>query len=144
MAAAGRPVLGPCEKALIAQLFRYLLVGVLNTALGFGVIFACMYLAGMSPLASNVVGYAVGIVVSYLLNKSYTFKSDARSRYELLRFLIVFAVAYAANAATLLFCIDVLAMHAALAQVVSSGVYIATSFLLNKYYVFRPEKPPAV
>ncbi len=121
----------------MGQLFRYLLVGLFNTALGFAIIFTCMYLLKMSPVASNITGYLCGLVVSYFLNKFFTFRSTARSRAEMLRFLVVFAAAYLANFGMLLLCIDVLRLHAAVSQVVAGAVYVGASFILNKYYVFR-------
>ncbi len=121
----------------MGQLFRYLLVGLFNTALGFAIIFGCMYLLKMNPITSNVTGYLCGLVVSYFLNKFFTFRSTNRSRAEMLRFLVVFVAAYLANFGMLLLCIDVLHVHEAVSQVVAGGVYVAASFLLNKYYVFK-------
>jgi putative flippase GtrA len=48
------------------QFYLFLTAGMLNTLLGYSAIFACMYLAKMSPEISNAVGYAVGLVASYL------------------------------------------------------------------------------
>jgi len=121
----------------MAQLFRYLLVGLFNTALGFAIIFSCMYLLDMSPLASNITGYLCGLVVSYFLNKFFTFKTTARSHSEMLRFLVVFAAAYLANVGMLLLCIDVLHLHEGLSQLVAGAIYVGASYFLNKYYVFR-------
>ncbi|MGH8061489.1 MAG: GtrA family protein [Pseudoxanthomonas sp.] len=121
----------------MGQLFRYILVGLFNTALGFAVIFSCMYLLKMSPAASNIAGYLFGFVVSYFLNKFFTFKTPTRSRSEALRFLVVFIAAYLANFGMLLLCIDVLHMHAAVSQVVAGAIYVGASFFLNKHYVFK-------
>ncbi|ASM35566.1 GtrA-like protein [Campylobacter sputorum subsp. bubulus] len=46
---------------LDTKLIKYLLVGVLNTIVGFGIIFGLMFL-GVSPEISNLSGYLVGIV----------------------------------------------------------------------------------
>jgi putative flippase GtrA len=122
------------------QFLRYLLVGVANSAVGYGVIFGGMYLAGLSPEASNVAGYAVGLLVSYVLNRHYTFNSTQSRRTEFLRFLIVFAIAYALNFITLLVLIHVLGAHEGASQIVAGIVYVAASFAMNKYYVFRMPK----
>lgn len=119
------------------QFFRFLTVGVFNTLLGYCIIFACMYLAKMSPEASNITGYAVGLVTSYLLNRTYTFRSQQKHRSELIRFLIVFAVAYGLNFAMLVILIHKMSVHEGLSQVLAGVVYVATSFILNKYYVFK-------
>lgn len=118
------------------QLVVYLFVGLFNTLVGFGIIFACMYLLGIGPVLSNVIGYLCGLVVSYVLNKRFTFKSTSKSKLEALRFLAVFLFAYGANLLALILAINWLELHDALAQVIASTVYVATSFLLNKYYTF--------
>ncbi len=121
----------------MSQFIRYIIVGVLNTLLGYLVIFSCMYLVGMSPEASNMTGYAVGLVVSYVLNRNYTFNSTQERRKEVIRFVAVFAVAYGLNFATLLILIHRLGMHKGLSQIFAGVIYVGTSFLMNKYYVFK-------
>ncbi len=119
------------------QFSRYLVVGFLNTAWGYLLIFSFMYLLGWSPEASNVMGYAIGLVTSYALNRHYTFRSRDTPAPEFARFLGTFAVAFAANFATLAFLVRILEVHAGASQVLAGGVYVATSYLLSRHYVFR-------
>jgi putative flippase GtrA len=56
-----------------------------------------MYLVKMSPESSNVVGYGVGLIASYILNRKYTFNSKQNRRSEIIRFLSVFVVSYSLN-----------------------------------------------
>ena len=56
------------------------------------------------------------------------------------RFLVVFCIAYAANFVALLFFIRVIFVNPGISQILAGGVYIFASYLLNKYYVFRPSK----
>ena len=119
------------------QFFRFLTVGVFNTLLGYCVIFACMYLAKMTPEASNAAGYGVGLFVSYILHRKFTFNSKQRKRDEVAPFLIVFLVAYATNFVALLVFIHKLGFNVGLSQVLAGVVYVAASFIMNKYYVFK-------
>lgn len=119
------------------QLSRFLLVGVANTALGYAVIFGCMYLAGLSPELSNAAGYTVGLLASYFLNRHFTFRSAQRRSTEFARFALVFLTAYTANLAVLIVLVRALAVHAGLSQVIAGVIYIGTAYLLNKHYVFR-------
>jgi putative flippase GtrA len=128
------------EGSSIGQFVRIVAVGIFNTLLGYAVIFACMYIARMIAEASNVAGYAVGLVASYLLNRSFTFGSRARVSGELLRFLAVFGIAYALNFVALLVLIHRLDVHAGLSQVLAGVVYVAASYLMNKFYVFKPSR----
>ena len=119
------------------QFFRFVTVGVFNTILGYCVIFACMYLAKMSPERSNITGYAVGLIASYVLNRRFTFNSKQNRRSEIVRFLAVFAVAYTLNFAVLVILIHRLGLHEGASQVLAGLVYVVASFVMNKHYVFK-------
>lgn len=121
----------------MSQFFRFLLAGIANTVLGFAVIFGCMYLGGLTPELSNFVGYMVGLLVSYFLNRYFTFKSTQRCSTEFVRFALVYLTAYSANLAMLVVLVRGLGMHAALSQVFAVVVYVGTVYLLNKHFVFH-------
>jgi len=120
----------------VKQLLRFAAVGVLNTAVGYAVIFGCMYLLGWGAVISNIAGYAVGLVVSYTLNRTFTFRSAAGKKQEVVRFLSIFIVAYLANVGALMLLIDHVGMHKGWAQLAAGAVYTGLFYLLSKYYVF--------
>ena len=91
----------------------------------------------MSPEASNVIGYSVGLISSYTLNKKYTFGSSGSVRFEKLRFLLVFAFAYALNFFALVMLIHKLNIHEGVSQILAGIVYSLISYNMNKYYVFK-------
>lgn len=119
------------------EMFRYILVGIINTGLGYAIIFSCMYIFGMGPAVSNFMGYGAGIVVSYFLNKFFTFKSKSKTTSEAVKFVAVFAVAYSANLVALMLLITLFNIHQGLAQLVAGAIYILLSYILNKRYVFQ-------
>ncbi|MEM9784495.1 MAG: GtrA family protein [Pseudomonadota bacterium] len=116
------------------QALRFGAVGVLNTLAGLGTIYIAM-LAGVAPVPANMIGYAIGLAVSYTLNRRYTFRGG-RVEGSAVRFLITFAVAYAVNMALLLGAIDAMRVDPYLAQLIASVGYTVTFFLLSKFYVF--------
>jgi putative flippase GtrA len=122
------------------QLMRFAAVGVLNTVLGYAVIFACMYLAGLGAVTSNVIGYLVGLIVSYVMNRTFTFRSVAPASREMIRFVSIFLLAYLANLAVLVLSIDHFGVHEGVAQIGAGVVYFGLSFIMNKYYVFADPK----
>lgn len=121
----------------MTQFSRYLVVGVLNTAWGYLLIFSFMYLLRWSPEASNVAGYAVGLLTSYALNRHYTFRSRNTTAPEFARFLGTFGVAFAANFAALTLLVRAFGVHAGVSQLAAGVVYVATSYLLSRHYVFK-------
>lgn len=119
------------------QFARFILVGILNTSLGYAIIFASMYLLHFSAIVSNVIGYLLGLTISYSLNRRFTFKSSAQSGPELAKFLFVFITSYLLNLAVLILLLRHTELHEGISQIIAGVAYIAASFSLNKHYVFR-------
>jgi len=119
------------------QFFRFFAFGVFNTILGYVVIFSCLYLIRLSPETSNVIGYSVGLISSYALNKKYTFGSVQSERFEKLRFLLVFAFAYSLNFIALVILIHKINIDECVSQILAGIVYSLISYNMNKYYVFK-------
>ena len=119
------------------QFVKFILVGIANTSLGYAVIFSCMYLVGLSAVNSNIIGYFVGLTISYALNRGFIFKSQSKPKSEFARFLAVFLFAYLANLGVLISLLRYSDVNEGVAQVLAGLFYVFTTFLLNKYYVFR-------
>lgn len=137
MVAVGGAVFYKCGLSLMTQFFKFLIAGLLNSSIGYSIIFFCMYLLGVSAVVSNIIGYLCGLIISYALNRHFIFKSTSKSRIEIVRFLFVFLVAYVFNLGMLLVLIQYVKINEGLAQVFAGSVYVLTTFIMNKYYVFR-------
>lgn len=116
---------------------KFILVGICNTVLGYIIIFSLMYLLNISPEISNIAGYSVGLIVSYFLNRNFTFQSTQAKRREFLRFFLVFCIAYVANFLMLEILIYEFGTNYGLSQILAGAVYILFSFFMNKSYVFE-------
>ena len=123
----------------LKQALSFGLVGVVNTAIGFGVITLAQVVFGLHPVPSNVLGYAAGLTNSYLMNRAFTFRGSAHSTGTALRFLLAFGISYGANLVVLLGLMRVSPEHALLWQAVAMVTYTAIFFLISKLYVFRPQ-----
>lgn len=121
------------KKALL-QFFTYNVVGIANTIAGFSIVFSLMFL-GVSATLSNMIGYALGSILSYFLNKKYTFKTSAKSKIMAVKFFTVLGIAYVLNFVTLQWLLTF--MDPYLAQFLSAVVYTLSSFLLAKFFVFK-------
>ncbi len=123
---------------MIARLLRFGLTGLANSAVGWAVIFGGLW-AGLGGLAANAAGYAVGLVLSFTLNRRFVFGvTGSVSAREVAKFLAAFAVAYGANVAVLLAAQSVLGADSALAQLPAIAAYVLIFFLLSQFVVFRP------
>ena len=118
------------------QIVRFVAVGLLNTALGAGTIFLLMWV-GVSAVPANLCGYALGLCSSFLLNRSWTFKSRRPASQALGPFIAVFAVAYLANLAVLVAGIDMFGWNPYAVQAVAIGLYTLVSFVGFRRFAFR-------
>ena len=118
-------------------LLRFLAVGVVNTLVGLGTTYALMGLAGFGEAPANAGGYAVGLTCSFLLNRRWTFAHEGPVLPALLRFGLVFGVAYLANLATVLTAVRGLGLNPYLAQALGVPPYTALFYLGSRYFAFR-------
>lgn len=82
------------ELADITML-KFVLVGVLNTLVGSAIMFAAYNLLHLSYWVSSALNYIFGSVLSYFLNKNFTFQNKSRGWKPVLRFTVNIVVCYA-------------------------------------------------
>ena len=119
----------------------------MNTIAGVGSIFILMKL-GASPVLANVGGYAVGLILSFVLSKKLVFRSDGHVAAESFRFLVAFGLCFAANLAVLHVSVNLIGLTADLSQLIATASYTGLMYFLTRWYVFRatsrPQKPTSV
>ena len=74
-----------------SQEFKFAVVGGFNTALDFSILFGLNFI-GLDPVISNIFSTGISFVSSFVLNKKITFKSEHKTRKELLREMIMFTI----------------------------------------------------
>lgn len=73
---------------------KFIIVGIINTIVGAGVMFALYNIFHYSYWFSSIMNYVVGSIVSFFLNKYFTFKSKFFSFKEVLYFTVNIAVCF--------------------------------------------------
>ena len=71
-----------------------MLVGVVNTLVGTAVMFFCFNVLAWSYWLSSALNYMVGSIVSYLLNKRYTFQQKGNDWHTVWKFIVNVSVCY--------------------------------------------------
>lgn len=74
--------------------FKFIIVGIINTIVGAGIMFVLYNLFHCSYWFSSIMNYVVGSVVSYFLNKYYTFESKKIKIKEIIYFILNIAMCY--------------------------------------------------
>lgn len=77
------------KAKLTAQHVRFGLVGIINTATDLG-LYTLLIAAGLVPILANTISTTCGMVVSYFLNRRFTFRADGQShKQQVAKFLAV-------------------------------------------------------
>lgn len=124
------------QRLLDFRVTRFAIVGLANTVAGLSVIFACKAVLGANDVVSNVIGYSFAVLLGFTLNKRWTFQHDGEAGLAFARYLLVLALAYAANLVTTLFAIDVLHLNSYVAQAAGIVPYTLTGYTGGRWFVF--------
>jgi putative flippase GtrA len=126
---------------LPVSLVRFLAVGVANTLVGLSVIWIAREVLGAGTAMANAIGYCVGVMVSFVFNKRWSFSFRGDRWGALLRFLLVFAVAYAANLSAVLAAGSLSGSDSFWCQLCGVIPYTALFYLGCRWYAFREVTP---
>lgn len=77
-----------------ATFLRFILVGVVNTLVGTAIMFFCFNVLAWSYWISSALNYIVGSIVSYLLNKRYTFQQKGHDWNTVWKFIVNITICY--------------------------------------------------
>ncbi len=122
---------------MLGAALRFAAVGVSNSVIGILVIYVAWRALGWSDLAANALGYAVGFVWGFGLNRSWTFGDRGRIGASFLRYLAVCAVAFAVNLLAVVEARKMLGPGTFAPQLIGVCVYTVIAFLGSRFYAFR-------
>ena len=134
------------RKVMDSTIWKFLLVGVLNTLLGAGLMFLLYNLAGCSYWFSSAANYLAGGVLSFFLNKHFTFRNNERSALQVLRFALTVAVCWlisyglAKPLALRLLSAAEERLQTNVAMLVGMGFYFILNYLGQRFFAFRTQK----
>lgn len=126
-------------KTTLLQLSRYAVVGLASNLFGY-LLYLGLTALGLGPKLAMSLLYAIGVAQTFLFNKRWTFGHRGSNRHALLRYCAVYGLGYVINLLTLLILVDHLGWPH---QWVQGAMILALAgmlFLLQKFWVFRPDK----
>ena len=83
----------------IPVMVRYGLVGLLGTVLHFTCVILLVEFAHFDPILGSALGFLLVLLVSYSLNRTWTFRSRNRGKRQFLRYLFVSSIGLGLNSA---------------------------------------------
>lgn len=78
---------------LFRQLARYGVVGVTSNLTTYG-IFLGLYYLGMPPVIATGVVYVIGVCISYVVNRNWTFESKSVHGQDLPKFVLAYGLGF--------------------------------------------------
>jgi putative flippase GtrA len=134
---AGAPVL--------VQFVKFGIVGVSNTLLTFAVYTVLLKAFGVWYLAASAIGFGVGTVNSFLLNRRWTFRGHVGDAFTPVRWAVVQCGGLAVNEGLLYLFVHDARVEKLLAQALATAVVTVSTFIANRAWTFRSHDPlPAV
>jgi putative flippase GtrA len=127
---------------------RFLMVGIINTIVGLSMIFLLFYIFHLSYWIATFFGNIVGGLVSFILNRSFTFQSDKSIKRTIVPFFLVMFICYfvsynigkkIAFSFLNITALPILSVHD-LAILLGSGLYTITNYFGQKRFVFFTNK----
>ena len=131
------------QKLIDITTVKFLLVGVINTLVGTGTMFGLYNCLGCSYWVSSAGNYIVGSIVSYFLNKYFTFNSRKRSSGEIVRFVVnilfCYLIAYgvAKPLARLIFSGLTPTARDNIAMLAGMVFFVPLNYLGQRFFAFR-------
>jgi putative flippase GtrA len=138
------------------QFVKYGMVGVLNTLITLFAIYVCKSIIGINPFVSNAIGYILGVLNSFIWNKTWVFHAKGHVSSEAVKFFVGFGVCYLIQ----LFVVWALTVHSPLkdaqwdiysftlsgygvATIIGSVVYTVANFIFNRLITFKTRNKTA-
>lgn len=121
-------------------LILYGLIGSFSSTMDFLVYTLLTHLLLWHYIVANCLSVMVGIMISFILNRSYNFKVKDRTKSRFVIFLAVGLGGMALSNIILFVTIDLMAMNQLLGKLLSIVLVVVLQFLLNKYITFHVKK----
>jgi len=126
-------------------MWKFLLVGAANTLLSAVVMFL---LEGLGYWPSTAIAYVAGAVLSFFLNRSFTFKSKVAFWPSVIRFAVNVVVCYLVAYSIAQPLVGAILAHTSIApvwqervaKVFGMGLYTVINYFGQRFFAFRSEK----
>lgn len=140
--------MGDKFKAFVAKFFdktfwKFILVGVVNTLFGTAIMFGFYNLLHLSYWVSSAANYFFGSILSYFLNKYFTFKNTEKGAGTIIRFVINIALCYliaygaAKPLARLILSGASETVRDNVAMLVGMGLFVLLNYVGQRFFAFR-------
>jgi len=130
---------------MLKQFIKFSLVGLVNTAIHYGIFIFLYKFVGVYHLFASGIGFCFAMANSYVMNKRWTFKSSGSDvRREIIKFIIVNLISLAINLGSMAVLVELFSIQPPVAQLVTIGVTLAVNFSGNRFWTFKVKQEDLV
>ncbi len=121
---------------LLRQVVAFFGVGVIAAIAHYGMLIGLVETGAMPVIPATLVGYGLGGIVSYVLNRLMTFEATRSHRQAGWRFAVVAGVGFGLTWLLMSLIHGRWGVPYLVAQIITTGVVLVWSFLAHKYWSF--------
>jgi putative flippase GtrA len=118
------------------KLAKFIVVGVANNLIGYGV-FVALSLLGIAAIPAMTLAYGMGMIISFVGNRKWTFGHRGHFVPTLIRFAIANLVGYGVNFGLLWLFVSRCGLPQIPVQFFATGCVALCTFLMMRLWVFR-------
>jgi putative flippase GtrA len=123
-----------------SQLVSFGWIGIVTAVAHYGVLVGLVELGGVRPVPATLAGYLVGAVVSYTLNRRYTFATERSHVAAGWRFLAIAGLGFVATWGLMTLFVDRLGWPYLPMQIVTTLLVMVVSFTGHKFWSFAEKR----
>jgi putative flippase GtrA len=121
----------------IVQFVKFGIVGISNTLLFFATYTLLLKVFGVWYVAASGIGFTVGAVNGFLLNRRWTFRGHVGDALTPVRWFVVQGCGLGLNLALVYLFVDGLGMDKLFGQVPATAIVTVLTFLANRAWTFK-------
>ena len=125
----------------LLELAKYGFYGGITTIFNLAV-FYWMTGCGLNYILSNVLSYALAVILSYFLNERFVFQhqSGGGRAGKLFKFILIRIVSIGVDSGLLYLCVTVLEGNVMISKLIISACIILATYVFNRRFVFKSHK----
>lgn len=133
-------------KLIDRTLLKFVVVGVINTLFGSAVMFAVYNLLGCSYWVSSAANYICGSILSFFLNKHFTFENKSKDVSVVIKFIVNIIVCYllayglARPAVRLLLSDSSMKVRENVAMLAGMILFVGFNYIGQRFFAFADPK----
>jgi putative flippase GtrA len=122
---------------VMVQFVKFGIVGVSNTLLSLAIYAVLLKVFGVWYLAASAIGFTVGAVNGFVLNRRWTFEGHVGDALTPVRWGVVQGCGLLLNLGLVALCVEVADTDKLVGQALATAVVVVVTFAANRAWTFR-------